>query len=515
MKKFFSLISVVLIVAMFFVGCDGINVNINGDVNGNMNGNVNAGQNGGTTQVPNNTPTEKPTEEPTEVTTQETTESPTQETTEAPTQETTEKPKEENTEAPIATRVTNAHVVKEEGRFRFTFSMVDKDQNEIVDIGSVKIKIVNESGITVYEATEGINANNYATWYWGDGSGSFLGASVYVYRDDIMPSVAARGTFYFTVMSREDSILQEVSHVVAYELPQTPFSEDEEIIAISDAINLALMLPNRGNASEVRYLIEGTVVSIDHQTYGNMYVTDGEGNTIYVYGLYEQDGTRFDSMEKQPAPGDKVLLYGILINYDKAEMKNAWLISCETPGEKNTEEEITTAPEEITTAPEEENTEVTDEEIEIPAESVVLSCGGNYVSGDHYYYENPNNASIKKWELAMVASTEQALAFNMVKNNDGSIYIKSGDMYLWCNGNDVTFVSQPDEYAKFYLENTESGTGYFIRTSGKHGENYQYLEVYMGYLTCYTMQSEKANIYTFTFESAKGAAGTIVGCPNT
>ena len=812
MKKFLSLISVVLIVAMFFVGCDGINVNINGDVNGNMNGNVNAGQNsgsqnGGTTQTPENTSTEKPTEELTEAPTQETTEAPTQETTEAPTQETTEAPtqentegkKEETTETPVATNVSNAHVVKEDGRFRFTFSMIDKNQQEIAAAGSVKIKIVNESGITVYEATEGINANNYQTWYWDNGSGSFLGASVYVYRNDIMPSVAARGTFYFTIMSSEDKVLHEVAHVVAYELPQSPYPDDETPIAIADAINLALQLPNRGNASTQRYLIEGTVVSIEHETYGNMYVTDGEGNTIYVYGLYEQDGTRFDSMQTQPKAGDKVLLYGILCNFDKAEMKNAWLISCQTPGEETTEaptQETTEAPtqettedptqettedptQETTEAPTQETTEnnneetteapvatnvsnahvvkedgryrftfslidqysqematavgsvnikivnesgitvyestagynstnfqtwnwddgsgsfvgasvyvyrdditpsvaargtfyftimssedkiihefsyvvayelpqspypdgetpiaiadainlalqlpnkgnasmqryliegtvvsidsetygnmyVTDgegntiyvyglydqngvrydamesrpeagdtvrlygilcnfdkaemknawliscqtpeedtneepggdttettapenteeepnEEIEVPTESVTLSCGGNFVSGTHYYYENPNNASVKKWELAMVATTEEALALNMVKNNDGSIYIKSGEMYLYCDGNDVVFVSQPEEYCKFYLERTESGTGYFIRTLGMHGEDYKYLEVYMGYLTCYTMQPSNADIYTFTLGSAQGAAGTIVGGPN-
>ena len=115
----------------------------------------------------------------------------------------------------------------------------------------------------------------------------------------------------------------------------------------------------------------------------------------------------------------------------------------------------------------------------------------------------------------MVSSAEKALAFDLVKNNDGSIYIKSGDMYLWCDGNNVTFVSLPDEYSKFYLENTESGTGCFIRTSVKYEESYRYLEVYAGYLTCYGMQPEKADIYTFTFGFAQGAAGTIVGCPNT
>jgi len=77
-----------------------------------------------------------------------------------------------------------------------------------------------------------------------------------------------------------------------------------------------------------KYTVEGTVTEIANTTYGNLYIEDADGNTLYIYGLYSADGsTRFDAMDVKPAVGDQIKVYGILGTYNSAvQMKNAWLI---------------------------------------------------------------------------------------------------------------------------------------------------------------------------------------------
>lgn len=83
--------------------------------------------------------------------------------------------------------------------------------------------------------------------------------------------------------------------------------------------------------TESGYVIEGIITEIANGKYGNIYVGDAEGNTIYVYGIYSVYGEiRFDKLESAPKVGDKVVLYGILGQYNDAnQMKNAWLLSWE------------------------------------------------------------------------------------------------------------------------------------------------------------------------------------------
>ena len=78
--------------------------------------------------------------------------------------------------------------------------------------------------------------------------------------------------------------------------------------------------------TESRYYITGKITSIVSTTYGNMYIEDENGNSIYVYGFYNADGSaRFDVMDNQPAVGDMITIYAIIGNYNGAEIKNAWM----------------------------------------------------------------------------------------------------------------------------------------------------------------------------------------------
>ena len=123
----------------------------------------------------------------------------------------------------------------------------------------------------------------------------------------------------------------------------TETTEYQEV-TILEAIELA------EEGSDTKYLVRGTVASVVNTTYGNLYIEDAEGNSLYVYGLYSVDGaTRFDAMETQPAVGDTIAVLGTLSTYEgAAQMKNAKLhelneVVYEIP--EVPEYEVVTAPE--------------------------------------------------------------------------------------------------------------------------------------------------------------------------
>ena len=79
------------------------------------------------------------------------------------------------------------------------------------------------------------------------------------------------------------------------------------------------------------YYVKGKVVSTPNSTYGNLTLEDDKGNQIYVYGLYDQSGNRYDKMSVKPAKGDTIIVYAPILNYDgtsytKLELLDATLI---------------------------------------------------------------------------------------------------------------------------------------------------------------------------------------------
>ena len=99
-----------------------------------------------------------------------------------------------------------------------------------------------------------------------------------------------------------------------------------DCISIEEAIALGTA-QEHNTYTEEKYYIEGTVTGLYNTTYGNMYVTDGT-NQICVYGLYNEDGTvRYDKMEVKPVDGTKVVIYGVIGQYNGTpQFKNAWLM---------------------------------------------------------------------------------------------------------------------------------------------------------------------------------------------
>ena len=75
------------------------------------------------------------------------------------------------------------------------------------------------------------------------------------------------------------------------------------------------------------YYIEGEIIYIESTKYGNMYIMDDYGNYIYIYGLYDESGKRYDAMSNAPQVGDTIRVLSIVGFYNyMAELKNATLV---------------------------------------------------------------------------------------------------------------------------------------------------------------------------------------------
>ena len=138
------------------------------------------------------------------------------------------------------------------------------------------------------------------------------------------------GTIEFAAGCILDSVVP-----VEPELPDVPVDpepEEPELPEINGKISIADALA-MGNAMEHntttvdKYYVTGTITDILNTTYGNMHIADDQGNTIYIYGLYDSTGSlRFNALDTQPAVGDTITVYTVVGNYNGPQLKNAWLI---------------------------------------------------------------------------------------------------------------------------------------------------------------------------------------------
>ena len=73
---------------------------------------------------------------------------------------------------------------------------------------------------------------------------------------------------------------------------------------------------NPGATTDKAYYVKAKVQAVHNKTYGNLTLVDDQGNTLYVYGVYDKTGeTRYDAMTTPPKAGDTVVLYGVIQNY--------------------------------------------------------------------------------------------------------------------------------------------------------------------------------------------------------
>lgn len=121
--------------------------------------------------------------------------------------------------------------------------------------------------------------------------------------------------------------------LLAEEIKSGRFYESHDsytLTSISDVLMIGAELA-AGEQTTDCYYVKGTIVSAPDQTYGNLYLEDKYGNQIYVYGLYDQSGNRYNAMSTKPVEGDTVVVYAQILNYQgngytKLELLDATLI---------------------------------------------------------------------------------------------------------------------------------------------------------------------------------------------
>lgn len=89
---------------------------------------------------------------------------------------------------------------------------------------------------------------------------------------------------------------------------------DYTITPIKAALEMGEELLAGEETTEYLYY-KGTLSDFSNTTYGNCYLTDEFGTQIYVYGLKDMNGNRYDAMSKQPIEGDEVVVCSVIKKY--------------------------------------------------------------------------------------------------------------------------------------------------------------------------------------------------------
>lgn len=84
--------------------------------------------------------------------------------------------------------------------------------------------------------------------------------------------------------------------------------------SITQALEIGQNL-NIGQEASGYFYFKGTLQSFANLTYGNCYLTDESGEQIYIYGLSDSSGGRYDGMSNPPVEGDTVILRANIKKY--------------------------------------------------------------------------------------------------------------------------------------------------------------------------------------------------------
>ena len=123
----------------------------------------------------------------------------------------------------------------------------------------------------------------------------------------------------------------------APELPK-PDAKDpaaDSTLTIKQAIELGASKIS-DQYTQGKYYVTGVITEVYNEQYGNMKISDSEGNILTVYGTYGADGSvRYDALETKPVAGDMVKIYGIIGQYkDTPQIKNGWIVEHTPAGQQ-------------------------------------------------------------------------------------------------------------------------------------------------------------------------------------
>ncbi len=125
---------------------------------------------------------------------------------------------------------------------------------------------------------------------------------------------------------------------------ETVIPADGTTLTIEQATALAKLMGNAYTTG--MYRVTGVIVDKPDATYGNTTIQDADGNQLYVYGLYSEDGqTRYDSLSVKPAKGDEITILTVLGCYSNSpQAKSARVVELVQHTEHVWEEATCTSP---------------------------------------------------------------------------------------------------------------------------------------------------------------------------
>ena len=204
--------------------------------------------------------------------------------------------------------------------------------------------------------------------YSEDGTTRYDGLSVKPDEGDIVTLYSVVGNYKGTPQLKNAWLTAHTAGEL--EEPTLPDPDADSTLTIVEA--KALGESKKSNVyTEGKYYVTGVITEVYNTQYGNMYISDENGNTLTVYGTYSEDGsTRYDAMDVKPVAGDTIVVYGIIGNYNgTAQMKNGWITEIKAPIEETFEGLDPEAPIELAVN---ESVPATLKEIKVPAAGTVF-----------------------------------------------------------------------------------------------------------------------------------------------
>ena len=213
--------------------------------------------------------------------------------------------------------LSTEHNVYSEKKYKVTGTIT-----EVYDAAYGNMKISDAQGniLTIYGS------------YSSDGSTAYKDMASKPVAGDIVTIMGPVGNYNGTPQIKNGWIL-------SFETPEMPSyaelglpAENEAEITIEQALAAGKKIP-LGMYTENKYKVTGVITEVKQTTYGNLYIEDAEGNTLYIYGTFNADGSKkYGDMDVKPIVGDTITVLGILGNYKgDAQMKNGNIIDHKVP----------------------------------------------------------------------------------------------------------------------------------------------------------------------------------------
>ena len=90
--------------------------------------------------------------------------------------------------------------------------------------------------------------------------------------------------------------------------------EDMQLTSIPKIHEIGNALADNAESSQ-KYYVQGKIININGTKYGNMTIVDEDGNELYIYGLYDANGNRYEFFTNPPVVGDTILVYAPIKKY--------------------------------------------------------------------------------------------------------------------------------------------------------------------------------------------------------